>query len=98
MALTHNDGGYKSRKWVGFCITSVLILLAGKFVAAAVIAEVIFGLVSVYGLFVGARNMADWVAVKSGAKVAPAPVLPADPKKPAPPPPKKPSVEEEEGS
>jgi hypothetical protein len=73
MALTHNDGGYKSRKWVGLCICIVTIFLAGKFIAAAALAEVVFGIVSVYGVFCGANVGRDWAAMKNGATIAPPP-------------------------
>jgi hypothetical protein len=73
MALTHNDNGFKSRKWLGFLLVVVALIVAGKVLAIAALATVAPSIVGAYGLFVGARVAADHVASKAGAKVEPPP-------------------------
>ncbi len=71
MALTHNDNGFKSRKWLGFLLVVVALVAAGKVLSVAALGTVAPAIVGAYGLFVGARVAADHVATKAGAKVAP---------------------------
>jgi len=108
--MANNDGGFKSRKFLAYIATSLLILVAGKVIAAGVIAEVIFGLVSCLGIYSGVNGFATWAASKGNVAFPPAanptqvnaavnvqPQVPATPK--APKPPKTPAQpEEEEGS
>lgn len=71
MGLSVDDGGYKSRKWIAYLITSGLIILTGKIIPEAVIGEVIMGLISCLGIYSGVNGFRDWVAMRSGSKISP---------------------------
>lgn len=73
MALTHKDGGFKSRKWIGFLITVAALIAAGKVLAVAALATVAPSIVAAFGLFCGARVASDHVALKAGVRVEPPP-------------------------
>ena len=70
--MANNDGGFKSRKFLAYIATSLLILVAGKVIAAGVIAEVIFGLVSCLGIYSGVNGFATWAASKGNVAFPPA--------------------------
>lgn len=81
MSLTHTDGGYRSRKWVAYLISSMLMLVAGRTMPTAALGEVIMGLISCLGIYVGGNGFRDWIAMRSGSKVGA--TIEAPPKDPA---------------
>jgi len=60
------DGGAKSRKLWFSVGTSVIIVLASLVVPHALFGEVVAGLISVNGIYVGGNAAAKWIAARSG--------------------------------
>lgn len=58
------DGGYKSRKWVSYIITSALIIVSGIVMGAEKLAQIVFGLISAYAIFCGANVGRDFVMTR----------------------------------
>jgi hypothetical protein len=84
------DGGMKSRKLLFAVLTSALILVAGKYLPDASLGEIVMGLVSVCGIYVGGNAAARWISSSHAAGVAKAKITAdsasAPPAEPAPPP------------
>jgi hypothetical protein len=68
MALDQRDGGYRSRKWWAFIVTSAAVVLAGLIAPSGVVGEVVLGLVTALGIFSGANVGRDWVALRRPAR------------------------------
>lgn len=72
MALAQNDNGFKSRKWIGFLVITVALVVAGKILSVPALTTVAPSMVAAYGLFVGARVASDHVASKASKSDPPA--------------------------
>lgn len=59
------DGGYGSRKFWFSVYTSVVIVVAAKMCPAAVLPEVVAGLVAVCGIFVTGNVVNRWTIAKT---------------------------------
>lgn len=58
------DSGIKSRK-LWFCAaTSFSIVVSGLIIPAAVLSEVVMGLISVCGIFVGGNAATKWITTR----------------------------------
>lgn len=64
-SLNVNDGGYKSRKYTSYVLTSLLILIAGWLMGADKLPQIVFGLVSCLAVYNGANVGRDFVVSKS---------------------------------
>lgn len=72
MAITtHSDGGYKSRKWVGFLISLAAVMISGKIMSPETVANVVIGIGTIFGIFCGANVWRDQAAFKNGVQIEP---------------------------
>jgi len=74
------DGGAKSRKLWFSGATSALVIIASLFVPSAVFGEVVTGLITVCGIYVGGNAATRWITLTKTQKAP----TPAKPKKEAP--------------
>lgn len=80
--MAKDDGGFRSRKWWAFVLTSGLILLSGVIMAADKVNMVGFSLVTALGLYLGGNVSRDWVLSKGNQAFPPAPPSPPSPPSP----------------
>lgn len=73
--LREQDGGAKSRKLWLTVATQVVIVLASLFVPAPLFPEVVMGLVTVCGIYVGGNAATRWVMARGGAAAAATPAV-----------------------
>jgi len=72
------DAGFRSRKWAAYVLTSIAIVLVGKLMHGDP-TQVIFGLVSTLGLYLGGNVSQGYVDAKHGAVTASVGAPPATP-------------------
>lgn len=68
---THNDGGYKSRKFIGFLISLAAVMVSGRLMKPESVANVVIGIGTIYGIFCGANVWRDQAAFKNGVQIQP---------------------------
>ncbi len=68
---THNDGGFKSRKWVGFLVSLVAVMVSGKLMSPESVANVVIGIGTIYGIFCGTNAWQTAAAFKNGVQIEP---------------------------
>lgn len=73
MGLSHNDNGYKSRKWVGLLLVLVMIFVGSLVVPVAALGTAVSGMVMAYGVYCGVNVGRDVAALKNGATILPPP-------------------------